>query len=158
PGLRSPSMARMIASFFGSGLLLRAWRGSDQGSGTIGSVLAVVIALGIPPWWGRLIALAVTSALGMWAIGQLTLDEPDPGWIVVDEAAGVFLATLGLSPPAVAVGFVVFRAADIAKRWFPGVRQAERIGGAAGIMSDDLVAGLYALAAGWLFQAVLLAG
>jgi phosphatidylglycerophosphatase A len=50
--------------------------------------------------------------------------------------------------PAV-VALAVFRVADITKR-FPGVAQAERLSGATGIVADDLVAGLYGLAAGWL--------
>jgi phosphatidylglycerophosphatase A len=37
----------------------------------------------------------------------------------------------------------------------PGVAAAERLGGAIGIMADDVVAGLYGLAAGWLAQSIL---
>ncbi|MGZ8755006.1 MAG: phosphatidylglycerophosphatase A, partial [Acidimicrobiia bacterium] len=47
-----------------------------------------------------------------------------------------------------------FRVADISKR-FPGVAAAERLEGALGITADDLVAGLWALAAGWLVQALV---
>jgi phosphatidylglycerophosphatase A len=49
------------------------------------------------------------------------------------------------------VAFVVFRIADISKKP-PGVAAAERLGGALGVTADDLVAGLWALAAGWFVQ------
>lgn len=73
---------------------------------------------------------------------------------MIDEAAGTFLAVIGLGGWAVATAFVVFRIADISKK-FPGVAAAERLGGALGITADDLVAGLWALAAGWLVQALV---
>jgi phosphatidylglycerophosphatase A len=40
------------------------------------------------------------------------------------------------------VGFLVFRVFDIVKPW--PARQFERFPGGAGIMADDLMAGLYA--------------
>jgi phosphatidylglycerophosphatase A len=50
----------------------------------------------------------------------------------------------------------VFRLADIFKRRFPGVAAAEaKLPGAVGVLADDLVAGLYGLAAGWLLQGLL---
>jgi len=150
--LPSATMARLIASFGGTGLLLRRFRGADEGSGTIAGVVAVGIAIPIQPWWGRLLGLLICLLAGVWAIRSLKPGEEDPGWVVIDEAAGTFLATLGLGLPGLVVGFVVFRVADIAKTVFPGVAQAERIGGAVGIMADDLVAGLYGLAAGWVVQ------
>ena len=81
------------------------------------------------------------------------MGDEDPGWVVIDEAAGTFLATIGLGIPAAIVGWIVFRVADIAKKAFPGVAAAERLPG--GIMADDLVAGLYGLAAGWVVQSVV---
>lgn len=148
-------MGRVIASFFGSGLLLRRIRGADEGSGTVASLLALGVALLIQPWWGRALALIITIGLGLWAIRSINIGDEDPGWVVIDEAAGTFLATLGSALPGALVAFVVFRAADIAKKFFLGVSQAERLGGAVGIMADDLVAGLYGLAAGWVVQTLL---
>jgi phosphatidylglycerophosphatase A len=49
---------------------------------------------------------------------------------------------------------VVARLADIFKV-LPGVREAESLPGAVGITMDDVVAGLYGLAAGWLIFWVL---
>lgn len=150
-----PQMARIIVSFLGSGLLLRRLRGNDEGSGTIAGLVALVLAVLIHPWWGRALGLVICVVAGLWALRSLVPGNEDPGWVVIDEAAGTFAATIGLGVPGLLVGFVVFRAADIAKRAFPGVAQAERIGGPVGIMADDLVAGFYGLAAGWIVEALL---
>jgi phosphatidylglycerophosphatase A len=147
-------MARVVASFLGSGLLLRRLRGKDEGSGTVAGLVALGIAILIQPWWGRLLALAICVSAGLWALRSLVGRDEDPGWVVIDEAAGTFLATLGLGLAGALVALVVFRAADIGKKVFPGVARAEGIGGPVGIMGDDLVAGLYGLAAGWLVEAL----
>ena len=146
-------MARLVASFFGSGLILGRLRGSHRGSGTVGGALALAIALLVPPVYGRLAALGGAIVLGIWSLNALKLGDDDPGWVVIDEAAGTFLATIGLATPAAIVGWVVFRFADIAKKAFPGVAAAESVSG--GIMADDLVAGLYGLAAGWAVQLII---
>ncbi|CAN5196234.1 phosphatidylglycerophosphatase A [soil metagenome] len=148
-------MAAVVASFFGSGLVLGRMRGKDGGSGTVGALVAGLIAYVIPPVGGRLIALGVVLLLGAWALRKLGLVDDDPGWVVIDEAAGTFLATIGLGPIAMVAAFIVFRVADIAKRWFPGVAAAEALGGPLGIMGDDLVAGLYGLGVGWIVQGLV---
>ena len=74
----------------------------------------------------------------------------DPGWVCMDETAGTLIAFVGLSSwwPWLAA-LVVARAADIFKV-LPGVKTTERLPGSVGITADDVVAGLYGLAAGWL--------
>ncbi|GBD85437.1 phosphatidylglycerophosphatase A [bacterium BMS3Abin02] len=147
-------MHRLVASWFGSGLLLRRLRGSDAGSGTVASAVTLVVALLLHPFgWGVQLAAALTvTALALWSAGPFA--EGDPGWVVVDEAAGMLWATIGLGGWAAVVAFVVFRIADITKR-FPGVSEAERLHGALGVTADDVVAGLYGLAAGWVFFILL---
>lgn len=81
-------------------------------------------------------------------------EEGDPNWVVIDEAAGTLIATIGLGMPAALIGWAVFRLADITK-WFPGVAAAERLPGAVGVTADDLVAGLYGLGAGWALEWLL---
>jgi len=142
------TLRRFVAAWFGSGLVLRLLRGSDAGSGTVGAVVALVPALLLARfgWVVQVVAAVVVVAVSLWAAAPFARD--DPGWVVVDEAAGTFVAVIGLSGWAVAVAFVVFRVADATKR-FPGVGPAERLPGTWGVTSDDLVAGLYGLGAGW---------
>ena len=146
-------MPRFVASFFGSGLILRRITGSDAGSGTLAGALALGISLLLDPVWGRIVALGLAIILGAWSVGQVATNDEDPGWVVIDEVAGAFLATIGLNLAPALVAWVVFRAADIKKAWFPGVKAAEQLSG--GIIADDLVAGVYGLAAGWVLQLLL---
>jgi len=149
-------MHRLLASWFGTGLILGRVRGSDAGSGTVGSLFAAVIALLIGSRYGsqaQIVATAIIILLSVWSAGRFAEDEGDAGWIVIDEAAGMFLALIGLSLwPGPIVAFVVFRAADIFKDSFPGVAAAERLPGVIGVTADDLVAGFYGLAAGHIVQ------
>ena len=103
--------------------------------------------------------LVAVIVVGTWAAAEAerTLGTKDPGAIVVDEVAGMTLSvlTLPLTPAVVAAGFVLFRIFDVVKPFPANV--AQRLPGGAGVMLDDLIAGLYALAllllarrAGWL--------
>lgn len=156
-------MQRLVASWFGSGLLLGRLRGSDVGSGTVGAAVALVLGLALAPlgWSVQVGAAAIAAVASLWSAAPFTRDDPgsaagvpvkegDPSWVVVDEAAGALLAVVGLAPVPAIVAWVVFRLADIFKRAFPGVAAAERLPGAIGVTADDLVAGCYGLAAGWL--------
>ena len=66
------------------------------------------------------------------------------GEVVIDETAGLFVTFIALPVDAarLAVGFLLFRVADILKP--QPARRAERLPGGWGIVTDDLVAGLYA--------------
>ena len=156
-----PQMQRIVASWFGSGLLLRRVTGSDVGSGTVGAAVAFVISLWLSAfgWGAQAAAAGVTILLSVWASGPFAGshddDDADPGWVVVDEAAGTFLATIGLGGAAAVAAFVVFRLADIFKDAFPGVARAEALPAGIGVTADDLVAGLYGLAAGWVVFAAV---
>ena len=152
------SVHRLVASWFGTGLILGRIRGSDLGSGTVGSLFAFPIALAIGAWWGwiaQLLAAIVVIGLSVWSTTALVDDAGDAGWIVVDEAAGTFVALIGLTFWPAVIAWIVFRIADIKKEWAPGVARAERLPGAAGITADDLVAGAYGLVAGLAAQAVI---
>ena len=151
-------MARLIASFFGTGILLGRLRGTDSGSGTLAAVVALPMSVALGKtlgWPSQLAAAAAITVVGLWATRAFAKDG-DPGWIVIDEVAGVFVATIGLDiGPAAIAAFVVFRIADIVKTSFPGVSQAEGLSGEWGIMGDDLVAGSYGLIVGHLVQIAL---
>ncbi|MGH8915135.1 MAG: phosphatidylglycerophosphatase A family protein [Acidimicrobiia bacterium] len=151
-------MHKLIASFFGSGLILRRLRGSDLGSGTVGALLALPFSIWIGielGWAGQLAAAAIVTVVGMWACRPLAGEVGDAGWIVIDEVAGLLVSTVGLVAWPALLAFIGFRFADIMKTWFPGVHQAESLPGAFGIMTDDLIAGLYALAIGHLLNATV---
>ena len=80
-------------------MILRRVRGSDAGSGTIGGLVALPFALLIGETWGwpgQLAATVLVTAVAIWASAGVVSSEGDAGWIVIDEAAGVFVATIAL--------------------------------------------------------------
>jgi phosphatidylglycerophosphatase A len=94
--------------------------------------------------------------VGFFAAGsaEKILNQKDPGPIVIDEIAGM-LITLIAAPPYIWVwvlGFFIFRFFDIAKpfpiRWIDA-----NLNGGAGIMLDDVMAGIYSFL---VLQALLL--
>jgi len=105
------------------------------------------------------LVLLVVTALGVWAADEAerALGAKDPGAIVVDEVAGMTLSVLALPPTAgvLVAGFLLFRLFDVLKPFPANV--AQRLPGGLGVMTDDVIAGLYALAllvlarrVGWL--------
>lgn len=147
--LRRPET--LIVTWFGSGL-------APIASGTWGSLAALPFGCLAVVYGGTatLLALAaLTSVVGIWASSRLVAgsDVRDPGFIVIDEVAGMLL-TLAFAPLTwwgVALAFFLFRAADIVKP-FPANWCDRHVHGGLGIMLDDLVAGLYAGIATWLLS------
>ena len=150
-------MHRLLASWFGTGLVLGRVTGRDVGSGTVASVVTFPLAVWLGSAWGWQAQLA--TAVGVVILGWLVVrslpGEGDAGWIVIDEAAGTMFAVIGLTTGPALVALAVFRLADIYKRFFPGVKAAERLNGPTGIMADDLVAAVYGIAAGYIFDALI---
>jgi phosphatidylglycerophosphatase A len=125
--------------------------------GTFGSLVAVGIFLllarvvtGSSLVAVVLVLILAFTVVGIWAATrteQLS-GKKDPGKVVVDEVAGQFIALFPLtlfprwSTLAVIVSFILFRFFDIVKP-YPANRLQELKGGA-GVMFDDLVAGVYA--------------
>ena len=144
-------MHRFVASGFGVGLIPSRLWGSDKGAGTFGAALAAAMSL---VWWNaswlvHVGVFLVVALLSLWSARPFADEHADPGWIVVDEMAGTFVAVIGLAGWPWLVAVVVARIGDIFKV-LPGVAPAERLPGAAGITLDDIVAGLYGLAVGWV--------
>ncbi|WP_420404953.1 phosphatidylglycerophosphatase A [Nisaea sp.] len=135
--------ARIAATFF--------WVGhAPKAPGTWGSLAAVPFAwllLSLGGW--KLLAAGVVLAtiVGFWSSGRYAeaLGGKDPGEVVIDEVAGQWIALLpaALDPVSFAVGFVAFRVFDITKP-FPASWADTKLDGSAGIMVDDLFAGIYA--------------
>ena len=142
---RIGSRARLALIIATAGGLGRA----PSAPGTVASAATAValwlLALSTP---ALAIVLLIVTALGIWAADEAerALGAKDPGAIVVDEVAGMALSVLTLPPtPAVlAAGFVLFRVFDVLKPFPANV--AQRLPGGVGVVVDDLVAGLYALA------------
>ena len=144
--------AQAIAGFFGCGRV-------PISPGSAGSLAALVIGyfLLLLPTYALTLAILAASLGGLWAIRAARV-QGDPGWVVIDEVAGQWIALLGLSPtsagrpsiPGLIAAFLVFRILDIAK---PGpVGWADRQKNAAGIMADDLIAGAIAAGIVWAAQ------
>ncbi|RJX28116.1 MAG: phosphatidylglycerophosphatase A [Desulfarculus sp.] len=110
--------------------------------------------------WPYLVLLLLVCGLTLLA-GRAALNRqifgpsPDPGQIVLDEAAGMLAALYGLNGLGwpILAALVLFRLLDILKP-FP-VGRLQRLPGAWGVLADDLAAGLLALA-GWRLLAYLL--
>lgn len=133
-------------------------------SGTFGT-LAGVPLIGIMNW---LATACSPGAAALFLVGvtlcavwisqeaEILIGEKDPGSVVIDEMAG-FCVTMTLVPVTVlslVLGFIAFRCFDILKpfpiRWFE-----KNFSGGAGIVLDDLTAGL---AAAFLLKAIYLSG
>jgi len=132
----------LIATMGGIGRL-------KPGPGTWGSLVVLPLIL-LGPLVALLLALLVTL-IGIYAVREVLRDTPDqdPGWIVVDEAAGMLLALAGLGAEAsiwaVLIAFGLFRVFDIFKPW--PISWADQQKGAFGVMLDDVVAGALVAAA-----------
>ncbi len=149
-------MHRFIASGFGVGRIPSKLWGSDNGAGTFGAGLAALLGLlsWHKPWWWHAGIFVVFVLLSLWSSAPFADDHADPGWIVIDEMAGTFVAVIGLAGWPWLIAVAVARLADIFKI-LPGVPQAEKLPGPLGITTDDVVAGLYGLAAGWIAYAII---
>jgi phosphatidylglycerophosphatase A len=130
------SAARLVASGLGSGFLPRA-------PGTWGSLAALAAGALMLAWspWILPLGVAAATVAGLWAIPRAG-GEADPGWVVIDEVAGMWLTMAPLQHPrplGLAAAFVLFRVLDITK---PGpIGWVDRQKGAVGVMGDDLLAG-----------------
>ena len=147
-------MSRVIATFFGVGLLPLA-------PGTWGSAAAIPVAWvihGLGGFPALLVASLAVTLIGWWATAAATRgkEDHDPGEIVIDEVAGMWIALLPVSGglwlagtpswmfpwPGWLAAFVLFRLFDIRK---PGpIGWADRRNDALGVMLDDVIAGVFA--------------
>lgn len=132
-----------LATWFGAGR-------SPVAPGTAGTLAAVPLALVLErlPLAAHVAVTAGVTAAGIWSAGVVAEEsgEDDPGYVVIDEVAGVLVALLfvrGRSWRARAAAIALFRAFDISK---PGpIGAAERLRPAGvGMMADDLLAGVAA--------------
>ena len=136
--------AHLLAFGFGAGLMPKA-------PGTWGTLVALPI-FALTRLGGTVTVIAAAAVLfvvGIWAAGVAgrALGVADHGGIVIDEIAA-FLLVLACTPDSVGwwvIAFLLFRVLDIVKPW--PIRWADRtIKGGFGVMFDDLLAAVYAIA------------
>ena len=150
----SKSAAKLIATWFGCGR-------SPFAPGTAGSAAALAIGIVLHEyagfvWWHFLLLAAVLfyPAVAAATVTAREAGIKDPGFVVVDEVIGQWIALAGARHynwQSYLAAFALFRTFDIWKP--PPVRQLEALPGGLGINADDVMAGIYAalvlFAVGW---------
>lgn len=159
PAFNTADAKHWLAFGFGAGL-------SPMAPGTVGTLVGVVLylILSMLPTAVYVLIVAGLFAAGIWAVGAVAqqLGTDDPPAIVWDEVVG-FLVAMIAAPAGIMwiiAGFALFRVFDIYKPW-PISSVDGRLGGALGIMLDDVIAGLYTwlvLHALWMMVEALLRG
>ncbi len=143
----APVWATLVATFFGAGRM-------KPGPGTWGSLATIAVWALLSHWLpaGWVVPANMGLALLAIAVGipAATLVArasglKDPQFVVIDETAGQLITLIGapLAWKSFLAGFILFRVFDIVKP--PPVRQLERLPEGAGIVVDDVAAGLYSL-------------
>lgn len=133
-----------LALGFGSGL-------SPKAPGTMGTIAAIPIFLlcSLLPVNLFILITVLMSIIGIWICDKASKDAGvhDHGAIVWDEFAGFFITMIAIPVTwqTVLAGFVIFRIFDIIKPWPISIAD-KKVGGGFGIMLDDVIAGILALA------------
>jgi phosphatidylglycerophosphatase A len=149
PAEKKTLWAWTMGTFFGAGFL-------KPGPGTYGSIAALLLWYGAAHIFqptsttltiGTTIAAIAITLIGIPAATIVARESgrKDPGLVVIDEAAGQLIALIAIPVDwkHAALSLLLFRAFDILKP--PPIRQLERLPQGAGIMLDDVAAGVLAL-------------
>jgi len=147
PALDFKAPYTWLATWFGCGLI-------NPAPGTWGSLGALPFGIAIFAFtgiWGLAIATILITIIGYWASDQFekATNTHDNKMIVIDEVAGQWIALMpvfyfsGYNPTLIIAAFILFRIFDILKPW-PVSFFDKKVKGAAGVMGDDIIAGLYA--------------
>jgi phosphatidylglycerophosphatase A len=114
-------------------------------AGTVVGVLLYLLVKGLGPAW-YLAAAAAVIVIGFWTTGraEVLLGKKDAQSIVIDEIAGYLVAMFLVSSGwgFIVAGFLLFRFFDIVKPW--PLKRLQDLHGGAGVMLDDIGAGIYA--------------
>lgn len=114
--------------------------------GTFGSLAGIFLIYLVKVYaLNYLLLTLVVIVIGFLVCGQAekAMQKKDPRYVVIDEVSGMLLSLLFLpyDIKLVIIAFILFRVLDTLKP-FPAGR-LEKLKGSVGIMSDDLIAGLY---------------
>lgn len=136
--------AKLLATWFGCGY-------APIAPGTVASLAALAVAwllvegASAKPYMMLLPVLLLLRTSIRCAGILATLDgRKDPPIVVIDEVLGQWITLAGMTHwnwKAGVGGFFLFRLLDIWKP--PPIRRLEQIPGGAGIVADDLLAGVY---------------
>lgn len=153
-GANKTRWAWAVATWFGAGLL-------KPGPGTYGSVAAMLLWMAAAHGFhAGAVALALGTAAAALAATLIGIPaativareagREDPGFVVVDEVAGQWIALIAMRPDwtHAVLALVLFRLFDIWKPW--PIRKLEALPEGIGIMLDDVAAGALALTVGLL--------
>ncbi|MES2881419.1 MAG: phosphatidylglycerophosphatase A [Bacteroidota bacterium] len=141
-----------MATVFGIGYI-------QKGAGTVAALFCCIVWLLCHQTQtsNTLIDLICTAFIffaGLWSSSLVEKNwGHDSNRIVIDELLGMCVALLfvPVSLTTVAIAFLFFRFFDIAKPLY--IRRVEKLPGGWGVMTDDLLAGIYA---NLLLQIILL--
>jgi phosphatidylglycerophosphatase A len=134
------NMHKWITSCFGIGYI--------KGGGTIAAIVTCLT------WWmlqpegifnTRMIAVTVAVIIiGIWSSAVVEKDwGKDSSRVVIDEVAGMCISLLfvPITVQWIVTALVLFRFFDIVKPMY--IRRAETLPGGWGVMTDDILAGVY---------------
>ena len=153
-GFLSP--VTLLATWFGSGLFRWA-------PGTMGSIAALLCGVALLDFFSVevfLLSTLICTLLGFFVSQRYAQahENKDPGEVVIDEVSGLWIAMCFLLPDELlspfyfGIVFLLFRAFDILKPW-PISWADRRLPGGAGIMMDDIIAGMMAGGCAYIFHA-----
>lgn len=113
--------------------------------GTTASLVAICIYYFVKGSIFYLLFTLISIIAGFYLSGRAEeiFKKKDAECIVIDEVAGVFLSFIFIpyNPKLLIIGFILFRILDGIKPY--PADKLQRLEGSIGIMSDDIVAGLY---------------
>lgn len=136
-----------LATWFGFGF----FRPAPGTWGSIGSIPLGLMLFLLFGTKGFLASIFIVTALGFWSAEKFdqATGGHDNKMIVIDEAAGQWISMLpvlyyvGMNAFLVFFAFILFRFFDILKPW-PISWVDKNLKGAAGVMIDDILAGIAA--------------
>lgn len=121
----------------------RKWTGAGF-LGTVEGLMLWPLLPAAPGPYAAVVAVAVAAACGICASAERTLRTHDDSRIVLDEIVGLWVAAAWLPRTwtAALLAFVLFRFFDSVK--LPPYKWLERLPGGAGVVMDDVGAGIVA--------------
>ncbi|WP_293445937.1 phosphatidylglycerophosphatase A [Persephonella sp.] len=142
------SLKTMIAFFLSTGFFVGKIPVAPGTLGTLVGIIPILIYWNKGGQYYLLNQISITMAvflIGIWASTVVveTFKDKDPDYVVIDEIAGYMVGMIGFSPTweHLLIAFVLFRFFDILKP--PPIKLFEKLPSGFGVMTDDIIAGIY---------------